>query len=70
MLQCGGGAEMHQVSGGADLDVGVLWLPHHVGTHPPQQLLHRGGEPKRRNRTPATRSRDAFHSAVAQALPT
>ena len=41
------GGGMHQVSGGVDLDVGVLGLPHRVGSHPLQQLVHGGGGGKK-----------------------
>ena len=41
MSQWGGGG-MHQVSGGAHLDMGVLGLPHRVSTHGIQQLGHGG----------------------------
>ena len=37
------GGGVHQVSGGAHLDVGVLGLPHLVGTHRIEQLVNGGG---------------------------
>ena len=38
-----GGGGVHQVRGGVHLDVGVLGIPHRVGMHGIQQLVHGGG---------------------------
>ena len=42
---------MHQVSGGLDLDVGVLGLPHRRNTHCIQQLVLGGGDGKKVQKT-------------------
>ena len=48
MSQWGG---MHHVSGGVDMDVGVLGLPHRVSPHCIQQLVHGGGEGEKVQKT-------------------
>ena len=51
MSQQGGGGCTMQVSGGVQLDVVLLGLPHRVSTHCIQQLVHGGGKGEKVQKT-------------------
>ena len=51
---------LHQGSGGVNLNVGVLGLPHRVGTHGIHQLVHGGGGGEKAQKTKGANPEAAF----------